>query len=129
MQDLQKTQPVVYNSFLNGLHVGRRSDYFWAWLSTDFIIEQVLMSSVKTTGGLTRGRGMSETQGLVWLMSIPVCAGVNNSMQNLTGVKYHTSEQHKDTTKSRKQRGYKDTNTLIGCLSERKPFWFPVISA
>ena len=30
MQDLQKTQPSVFNSFVGGLHVVRRSDRFWA---------------------------------------------------------------------------------------------------
>ena len=76
MQDLPNTHPQVNRSFLNGLHVVRRSDRFWAGLSTDLIIEQVLMRSVKTTGGLTRGRGMSETQRLVWLMSMPACADI-----------------------------------------------------
>ena len=68
MQDLPNTHPQVNRSFLNGLHVVRCSDRFWAGSSTDLIIEQVLMRSVKTTGGLTRGRGMSETQRLVWLI-------------------------------------------------------------
>ena len=109
-------------SFLNGLHVVRRSDRFWAGLSTDLIIEQVLMRSVKTTGGLTRGRGMSETQRLVWLMSMPACADINNSMQNLTGTNFLTSEQHKDTTKARQDRDQQDTNTIIRYLSKRSPF-------
>ncbi|KAK3713979.1 hypothetical protein QZH41_005649 [Actinostola sp. cb2023] len=123
MYDLQQTHPEVYNSFLDGLHVVRRSDRFWAGLSTYLIIEQVLMRSVKTTsGGLTRGRRMSETQRLVWLMSMPACADVNNAMQNLTEIKYHTSEQHKDTTPARKERDHKDTNKIIGYLSQRNPF-------
>lgn len=42
MQDLEKTNPAVYNSFMEGLHVVRRSDRFWAGLSTDLIIEQVI---------------------------------------------------------------------------------------
>ena len=77
MQDLPNTHPQVNRSFLNGLHVVRRSNRFWAGLSTDLIIEQVLIRSVKTTGGLTRERGMSETQRLVWLMSMPACADIN----------------------------------------------------
>ena len=44
------------------------------------------MRSMKTSGGLTRGRGMTETQRLVWLMGHPVCSEVNNAMQQLTGV-------------------------------------------
>ncbi len=46
--------------------------------STHLIIEQVLMRSVKTTGSLNCGRGMTENQRLVWLVSLPSCAEVNN---------------------------------------------------
>lgn len=42
LQDIEKTNTAVYNSFLEGLHVVRRSDHFWAGLSTDLIIEQVI---------------------------------------------------------------------------------------
>ena len=42
-----------------GYHVVLRSDAFWAGLSTDLVIEQELMRSVKSVGGLTRGRGMT----------------------------------------------------------------------
>lgn len=95
MQDLEKTNPDVHKKFMDGFHVARRSDRFWGGLSTDLMIEQVLMRSIKTTGGLTRGKGMSEIQRLVWLMSMPITADVNDSMQNLTGVNFSTSEQHK----------------------------------
>jgi len=94
----------VYKSFQDGLHIVRRSDRYWAGLSTDLAIEQVLMSSVKTCGGLTRGRDMSESQRLNWLLSMSACTDVNTAMQNLTGVMYHTSDQHKDTTKARQER-------------------------
>ena len=87
------------------LNVVRRSDRFWAGLSTDLIIEQVLMRSVKTTGELTRGRGMSETQRLVRLMSMPPSADIYNSMQNLTGTNFQ-----------------QDTNTTIRYLPKRSPF-------
>ena len=43
MEDLQEKHPEVYNSFQDGLHVVRRSDRYWAGLSTDLAIEQVLM--------------------------------------------------------------------------------------
>ncbi len=47
------------------MHVVRRSDRFWAGLSTDLIIEQVLRRSFKTTGGLTHDRGMTESASCV----------------------------------------------------------------
>ena len=50
----------------------RRSDRLWAGLSPDLVIEQVLMRSIKTVGGLTRGRGMNDLQHAIWLLSTPV---------------------------------------------------------
>ena len=40
---------------------------------------------------------MSETQRLVWLLSMPITAEVNIAMQQLTEADYTTSEQHKDS--------------------------------
>ena len=62
--------------------LARRSDRFWGGLSTDLVIEQVLMRSLKTSGGLTRGRGMTELQQIIWILSTPACAKVNLSMQS-----------------------------------------------
>ena len=85
MTDLRTDHPDVYRDFLSGLHVTRRSDQFWAGLSIDLVIEQVLMGSLKTSGGLTRGRGLTEQQRLIWLLSMPACAETNHIMQELTG--------------------------------------------
>ena len=90
MHNLQETHPEVSRHFNQGLHLVRRSDLFWVGLSPELVIEQVLVPSMKTSGGLTRGRGMTETQRLVWLMAHPVCAEVDNAMQQLTGVQYNT---------------------------------------
>ena len=38
------------------------------------------MRSIKTSGGLTRGLGMTEQQDLTWVLSISVCAEVNKAM-------------------------------------------------
>ena len=59
------------------------------------------MQSMKTSGRLIPGLGMTESQRLVWLMSMPSCAEISDAMQHLKGVMYHTSEQHKETTKAR----------------------------
>ena len=62
MQELQDKSPEVYRCFVSGYNVVRRSDKFFAGIGTDLMIEQELMRSVKTTGGLTHGRGMTELQ-------------------------------------------------------------------
>lgn len=80
----------------------RRTDTFWAGISSDLAIEQALMRSITTTGGLTRGRGMSESQRALWILSRPDCAEMN-AMQTFTGTKYCSSDQHKEDGKSRQK--------------------------
>ena len=122
MLDLEKTHKDVYKRFKEGHHSIRRSDRYWAGLSSDLIIEQVLMRSLKTNGGLTRGRGMSESERLVWLLSMPACAEINSSMQLVTGVAFSTSEQHKDTSNTRQNRDHQDTRKLLHYFQQRNPF-------
>ena len=95
MMALKDTHLKVYQDYQEGHHVFRRSDRYWAGLSQDLVIEQVLMRSLKTSGGLTRGTGFGERQRLVWLLSMPACAEINSAMQTLSGVTFTTSEQHK----------------------------------
>ena len=64
---LHKDHPAVYQHFVEGLHVARRSDR--AGLSTYLMIEQVLMRSLKTSGGLTRGRCITDQHRLTWFMA------------------------------------------------------------
>ena len=78
------------------------------------------MRNLKTSGGLTRprGRGMTENQRLLWLLSMPSCAEINFTMQELTGtlyllyLLYQTSEQHKESCSNRKKRDIEDTFTF-----------------
>ncbi|WAR00262.1 hypothetical protein MAR_024634 [Mya arenaria] len=44
---------------------------YWVAFSTECFKEQVLIRSMKSTGGITSGHGMAETQSSVWLMSLP----------------------------------------------------------
>ncbi|KAG1711224.1 hypothetical protein GQR58_002605 [Nymphon striatum] len=122
LAQLSIQHPEVHHQFQNGYHVVRRSDRHWAGLSTDFLIEQVLMRSVKTTGGLTRGRGMSEPQRITWMLSTPICAEVNIALQDYTSVQYGTSDQHKEQRAARQARDTDDTHELIGYLSLKDPF-------
>lgn len=123
MYDLEKTHPTIHKSFMqDGLQVVRRSNDYWAGLSTDLIIESVLMRAMKSTGGLTRGKGMTETQRLVWVLSNPVTTEVNVAMQEFSGVNFHTSDQHKDLSISRQRRDTADTLTILSELAVHSPF-------
>lgn len=59
------------------------------------------MKNIKSQIGLTRGRGIGENQRLLWINSMPECVNIKNAMQELTGLHYQTSEQHKDVGASR----------------------------
>ena len=79
------------------------------------------MRSLKTNGGLTRGTGIGEHERLVWLHA-GACAEVNDSMQLVTGVSFTTSEQHKDSSKTRQSQDHRDTKKLLNFFQRRNPF-------
>ena len=122
MQKLPKEHPDVFVKFTEGHHVMRRTDRHWAGLSSDHVIEQVLMRSVKSCGGLTRGRGMAEAQRAQWILSMPACAEMNSAMNDITETGYVTSEQHKEAGTSRMERDDKDIRSIVAFLRERDPF-------
>ena len=100
MTALPETHPDVHKIFEEGFQVVRQSNWYWAGMSTDLTIEQVLMRSIKTHGGSTRGKGFTDsTLGVNLLM--PACANINNAMQSFTGVSYEASNQHKDLSKAK----------------------------
>ena len=104
---------------MNGHHVVRWSDAYWAGVSTDLAIEQELMSSIKKTGGLTRGCGMTELQCVKWLLSTPACAEIKSAVHSLTGISFETIEQHKALQSSRMERDYTDAMKILKFLIER----------
>ena len=73
MTDLKAEHPDVQQRFDDWFHTIRRSDRQWVGLSSNLIIEQVMTRSLKSSAELTRGRGMTEHQRLVWLLSTPAC--------------------------------------------------------
>ena len=122
MTDLKMKHPDVYNQFQHGYHVIRRSDRYWAGMSSDLVIEQTLMKSVKSTGGLTRGRGMGETQRTQWLLSLPACSEVNRAMQDVCRMSAASNEQHEDCGEARQKRDEQDMFTLLSYLKDHNPF-------
>ena len=80
------------------------------------------MRALKTRGGLVRGRGFTETQHLIWVLSSPACAEVNSAMQDFTGEIFTTSEQHKETSKARMDKDTSDVQNLLQYLAPRNPF-------
>ena len=77
MISLQVSNSYVFSKFVSGQFFVRRSDLFWAGLPSDLIIEQVLMKSLNSAGGLTHGRGINKVQLTRRLQSMPVFAQIH----------------------------------------------------
>ncbi len=80
------------------------------------------MRSIKTHGGLTRGKGVTETVRLQCIYTMHKCAGVHDAMTIATNLKHGTSEQHVELGTSRSQRDYEDLRTIQEWLNEYEPF-------
>ena len=123
MLDLHKTHPWLHSQFANdGFHVIRRSERFWAGLWTDLVIEQVLMKSLKSRGGLTRGRGLTESVRALWVNAMHMCATVHSAMTSITGNDNCTSHQHKELGVSRIKRGIEDLEKVSDWFDTHNPF-------
>ena len=66
----------------------RRSERQWAGLWTDIVTGKVEIRSLKSGGGLTRGRGMTEKVQQQWLYSTHACAAIHDPITSLAG-KHH----------------------------------------
>ena len=123
MEDLPHSHPWLYEKLATEKHFTvRRRDRYWAGLWTDLTIEQVLMKSIKSRGGLTRGRGMSEETRLLWIHSMHQCASIHNEMTMVTGKKHSTSDQHVEIGASRATRDFKDLMKITDWLEQNNPF-------
>ena len=70
------------------------------------------MRSIKSRGGLTRGRGVTESVRMQWIYSMHKCAGIHDAMTTITNFKHTTSEQHIELGTSRSKRDFKDLNNI-----------------
>eukprot|EP00111_Clytia_hemisphaerica_P013776 TCONS_00040538-protein len=122
MSELSSKYPYLFNKFSSGHHAVRRSNRYWAGLWSDLVIEQTLMRSIKSRGGLTRGRGMEENVRQLWVSSMSYCAAVHDAMTSLTGVKAQSSDQHQEMGFSRIKTDFKDSLKFFCWLEKRNPF-------
>ena len=76
------------------------------------------MRDLKTRGGLTRGRGFTDVQQTVWLLSRSICAEVTNAVhEDLLQLNSGTSEQHIKLGKTSQKRNATD-NLRVHAISK-----------
>ena len=122
MMALQCTHPDVHAAIMKGLFPVRRTDGAWTGMFTDLFIESVLMAGLKSTGGLTRGRGFNETTRLLFLLSRPICAEISQSIFEIAGLSSHEEDGHREQTASRIQRDMSDIDKVLQVLLEHGVF-------
>jgi len=124
MMDLPDKYPWLFERFSSGRsHSIRHSDRHWAALSTDLIIEQVMMKSVKARSGLTHGRGISESVRNMWVCSMNKCAAVRSALFSLVNLDSSSEEtEHVDTGKARLQHDQTDLSRLLTFFRNNNPF-------
>ena len=123
MCSLDKTHPEVYHVFVEkGFHTVRQSDRFWSGIWSDMVIEQDMMRSLKTSGGLTRGRGMTESSRSQWVSTTHEFANVHDMMTQITNTQTTSSEQHVDISPSQVSRDTVDCKKLYDWLTQHNPF-------
>ena len=117
-----KMLPNEFEAFTSkGYFTVRRTDKMWPGVWTDMTIEQVLMRAMKTSGGLTRGRGMTESVVSRWVLGMPGCTEITQHFEAFCGVIFTTSEQHVELGMSRQVRDNKDVDTLLQWLMVHSP--------
>jgi len=121
MRHLPDTQPWLHEQFMSGNHTIRRSNRFWAGLSPDLCIEQTLMCAGKSHGGLTHGRGMTETVRTTWLSTLADCSGIHTAMVQLSGTE-KVSAEHVGVTAPRMTRDRQDMDKIKKYLHTYSPF-------
>ena len=122
MQDLERTHPEIYRAFMSGLFPMRRTDGAWCGMFTDLFIEQVLMAGLKSSGGLTRGRGFNESTRLLFLLSRPTCSEISQSVFKIAGLSPDDENGHPDLKASRINRDTSDIRKLVEVFNEHGVF-------
>lgn len=127
LQDMRtlKTEMSEYEYELfvaQGYFTIRRSHKFWSGVWSDMTIEQVLMRTMKTRGGLTHGRGFSDSVLIKFVATMIFLVSVCNQVENFCNVRSYSSEQHVDSRESRISRDVADVQKILNFFSLYHPF-------
>jgi len=92
MKDLESVMSAEQfrNYTERGFFTIRRTEKFWSGNFSDQTIEQNLMRLLKTTRGVARGRGITDSTIAKWVHAMPRCVPICDALEDFTGVHSHT---------------------------------------
>ena len=105
-----------------GFFTIRRSNKNWAGLWSDITVEQTLMRTMKTSGGLTHGRGITDSVLSRWILGMPASCETCSKVEEFCGLRSSYSEQHIELRSSRIMRDNKDTEKFRKWFLSHPPF-------
>ena len=106
-----------------GLHTVRYNEAEWSGVPTDLAIEQQLMRSLKSIGGITHGSMRNEGSERLWIALIGHTALVNSTLgDNLNDTSGNPSDFHKDQSKSAMKNDKAAVKKAIEWLQDNDPF-------
>ncbi|KAK5884494.1 hypothetical protein CesoFtcFv8_018309 [Champsocephalus esox] len=111
----------TFESFTaHGNHVVRYSSHDWSGTWYDTCIEQTLMKSAKSEGGLSRGRMRHSDSGhKCWVLTLNHFSNVNQRMEE--SVKKH-APLHRDLGKTQMKRDAEAIDLALQWFEENNPF-------
>lgn len=86
------------------------------------IIEQSMMKSMKTDGGISRGRSTKESVISKWVYGMHAMNTVCDGLEVLANVRMDTADQHVDASDSRVKKNAEDIKKLLDWFSSHDPF-------
>lgn len=115
--------PTEYQKFTtDGYFTVRRSDKNWCGVWSDMTIEQTLMKNMKSIGGVTHGRGFTDSVLKKWVFGLPVAHHLCESVERFSGIQTCSSYQHVELRDSRIKKDEEDLQTFIKWLHHHSPF-------
>ena len=102
--------------------VVRRFDRKWGGNEADKCIEQDLMRLIKSRGGLTRGRGITESTMETFTGSLPTTVPICEALENFCNITSGSSDQHKDLRPSSTDKVGKVYDKFVDWLDYHFPF-------
>lgn len=101
------TNSDVYALFIKKFHVIRRSNQFWAGLSSDLVIEHIFMRSEKSSGELNHRSYMNEELNALWTSACPHPSHFHTTMLCRNSLLYlHNQSSARRKTLSKLKRDY-----------------------
>ena len=102
----------------------RRSHRFWSGIFTDQTIEQTLMRSINAPGGLSHGRGLTESTQASFVHAIPRCIPICHSLEEFCNVHPQTSDQHRDIRTASIAKDSEDDSSFYLWVSQHSPLQY-----